>query len=105
MPLRPTTYHVVDGREDVSFLMVDGERTVRVDVPRNLLVDIARTDRRGPDSYLVAFEDHRGRLEQMASAKYDAGHYQRYANSCVIPIRRADWLQHASTEAVNPAAR
>jgi hypothetical protein len=81
----------VDGFEDLSFLMADGETTVRVDVPRELLFAIARAERQSPERYRAVFEQHRASLERLASAKYDAGHYQRYANSCVVPIRTTDW--------------
>ncbi len=34
MPLMPTTHAAIDAFEEISFLMVDGERLVRVDVHR-----------------------------------------------------------------------
>lgn len=93
MPLTSTTHSAVDAFEELSFPMLDGERIVRIDVHRRLLEDIDRSLRRTPAGYLAALEEHRSRIEQIASAKYDEGDYLRYANSSVVPIRKTDWAR------------
>jgi hypothetical protein len=93
MPLVPTAYAATDTSEDISFLMLDGETPVRVDVPRDLLMSIARSGRGPSKGCMATFEERRGDIEQVASAKYDAGDYRRYANSRVVPLRAADWQQ------------
>jgi hypothetical protein len=97
MPLTPTTHAAIDAFEDISFLMADGERIVRVDVHRGLLAGIAKSLRRSREGYMAAFEEHRDSIERLASAKYDEGDFRSYANSYVVPIRLADWArQHSS---------
>ena len=54
-----------------------------------MLVEIPRP--RTQEGYLARLEKYRGRFESIASAKYDAGKFQRYANSYVVPITVADW--------------
>jgi hypothetical protein len=39
-----------------------------------------------PYQYFAAIQ-----IERIASAKYDEGNYQRYANGSVVRITRADW--------------
>jgi Protein of unknown function (DUF1488) len=99
MPLMPTTHAAIDAFEEISFLMVDGERVVRVDVHRALLAGISKSPRRSPKSYLAALEEHRNSIEQIASAKYDDGDYHSYANSTVVPVGMADWAQHIDATA------
>jgi len=96
MPLTRTTHAAVDAFEEFSFPMLDGDNVVRIDVPRRLLEDIDRSLRRTPAGYLAALEEHRSRIEQIASAKYDEGDYLRYANSSVVPIKQTDWTRHHS---------
>jgi hypothetical protein len=96
VPLTPTTHAAIDAFEEISFLMVDGERIVRVDVHRTLLAGIAKSLRRSPQGYLAALEEHRNSIEQIASAKYDEGDYRRYANSTVVPVGMADWAHHGT---------
>jgi hypothetical protein len=97
MPLTPTTHEVLASFEDISFVMLDGERTVRVDVPRNLLMAIARSGRGSAVGCKAVFETHRGDIERVASAKYDAGNFHSYANGCVVPVRPDDWARRGST--------
>ena len=94
MPLTRTTHPAVDALDEFSFPMLDGEKTVRVDVHRRVLEDIERSLRRTPAGYMAALEAHRPRIEQIASAKYDEGDYLSYANSSVVPIRKTDWARH-----------
>lgn len=100
MPLARTTHEAIDAVEEFSFLMLDGEKLVRIDVHRRLLEDITGLRSRSSAAYLAALEEHRGRLEQIASAKYDSGDYLRYANSSVVPITKTDWTRSRPVEAL-----
>ena len=77
---------------EVSFLMRDDDRAVRVDVRRELLTYLQGFSPGSREGNLVWFEKHRDRIEHIASSKYDKGDYQRYANSCVVRIGLADYL-------------
>jgi hypothetical protein len=96
MPLDPTTHKAINAFDDFSFLMLDGKKFVRVDVHRRLLEDIAESLHRSPAGYLAALEGLRRSIEQIASAKYDEGDYLKYANSCIVSIKKADWMRHIS---------
>jgi Protein of unknown function (DUF1488) len=76
---------------EVSFLMREGDRTVRVDVSRELLTYLQGFNPGSREANLSWFQRHRERIERAASSKYDDGDYQRYANSCVVRIRLADY--------------
>jgi uncharacterized protein DUF1488 len=76
---------------DVSFLMLDGDKTVRVDVTGALLTHLEGFSPHSQAAYVSWFENYRDRIEQIASAKYDDGDYQQYGNGCVVPVRLADW--------------
>jgi hypothetical protein len=80
--------------ERISLIMMDGENTVRVDVRRKLLVAIGSLVHNAPAQQLAVLEQHRDQVEQIASAKYDQGDYQRYPNGSVVPITPADWERY-----------
>jgi hypothetical protein len=88
MPLTPTTPDAVCDRDAVSFVMLDGDSFVRVDVHRALLQRI--TSRRSDSEHLAAFDERRRAIEQIASAKFDQGDFRSFANSCVVHILPAD---------------
>lgn len=94
MPLTPTTPDAICEADTVSFLMLDGESFVRIDVHRGLLERI--TPSRTHRAYLAAFDAHRSAIERMASAKYDQGDFRSFANSRVVPIGPADLGRYAS---------
>jgi hypothetical protein len=91
MPLTPTTPAAICDRDAISFVMLDGDSFVRVDVPRTLLEQI--TFRNTDSAHMAAFEERRCAIEQIASAKYDQGNFRSFANSCVVPIVPADLLE------------
>ena len=91
MPLASTTQEALGALEDICFTMTDGEAAVRVEVQRDLLVAIGGQGQNSPALQLTILEEHRAQVERVASAKYDEGNYQRYANGCVVRITRADW--------------
>jgi hypothetical protein len=88
MPLSPTTPGPVCEQDAISFVMLDGESFVRVDVARSLLARM--TMRLSDAGHLEAFGQHRKAIELIASAKYDRGDYRSFANSRVVPIGPAD---------------
>jgi len=91
MPLTPTSQLPIDAYGAVSFLMVDGDRIVRVDVSKELLADIENLALSSPARLVAGLEKHRATIERIAIAKYGHGDFQKYANSDVIPITPADW--------------
>ena len=92
MPLTPTTPGPICEPDSISFVMLDGESFVRVDVSRALLERI--TARRSDAGHLAAFDEHRRAIEQIASAKYDQGDFRSFANGRVVPIGPADLLRY-----------
>lgn len=81
---------------EVSFLMEDGEKAVRVDVGHDVLALVERPRPQSPDGYLARFGKYRDDFERIASAKYDRGSFGTFANSCVIPITAADWVDDSA---------
>jgi len=93
MPLTPTTPDAVCDSGTISFLMLDGESFVRVDVHQTLLRPIAPA--RSDADYLTAFDAHRRAIEKIASAKYDEGDFCSFANFRVVPVGPADLARYA----------
>lgn len=93
MPLSSTTPGPVCELDTISFVMLDGESFVRVDVARSLLEYV--TVRRSDAGHLEAFGHYRKAIERIASAKYDRGDYRSFANSRVVPIGPADVQRYA----------
>src|SRR6185312_10394935 len=94
MPLTPTTPDAICDRDAISFVMLDGDSFVRIDVHRALLERM--TSRCSASAQMAAFGEHRGVIERIASAKYDRGDFSSFANSRVVPIVPDDLLGHAS---------
>jgi hypothetical protein len=88
MPLTPTTPDAICDVDAISFVMLDGDSFVRVDVPRTLLQQM--TSRCSAAQHLAAVDEHRSAIEQIASAKYDQGDFRSFANSRVVHIASAD---------------
>jgi hypothetical protein len=91
MALTSTSQLPIDAFGDISFLMQDGERVVRVDVSKQLLARIESLGISSSERLVAGLEKHRATIERIAIAKYGDGNYQSYANSDVIPITPADW--------------
>ena len=91
MPLTRTTPDAICDRDAISFVMLDGDNFVRVDVHRTLLERI--TSRYTASEHLAALGEHRSALERIASEKYDQGEFCSFANSRVVPIAAADLLR------------
>ena len=90
MQLTGTGQAATDSFEDISFLMQDGEKVVRIDVQRRLLKDLAGL--RTP--HLEALEEHRTCIERIASTKYEARDYVKSANCCIVTINKDDWVRN-----------
>jgi hypothetical protein len=88
MPLTPTTPDAICDRDAVSFVMLDGDSFVRVDVHRALLQRM--TSRHSDSEHLAAFGAHRSAIERIASAKFDQGEFRSFANSRVVHIVPSD---------------
>jgi uncharacterized protein DUF1488 len=93
MPLTPTTPDAVCDSGTISFLMLDGESFVRVDVHQTLLQPLAPA-RSDAMAYLTAFDAHRRAIEKIASAKYDEGDFCSFANCRVVPVGPADLARY-----------
>ncbi|HJU33181.1 MAG TPA: DUF1488 family protein [Hyphomicrobiaceae bacterium] len=94
MPLTATTPDAICDRDAISFVMLDGDSFVRVDVPRSVLDRM--TSLRSQEAQLAAFNERRPAIERIASAKYDAGDFCGFANSRVVPIAPDDLLRLAA---------
>lgn len=94
MPLASTSHRAKSDAWGVSFLMMDGDNAVRVDVRRQLLIDIGSSLSHSSVQDLAVLEKHLVDVEQIARSKYDGGRCQRYANSCVVPVTSADWERY-----------
>jgi hypothetical protein len=94
MPLIATTPDAICDRDAISFVMLDGESFVRVDVPRRVLDRL--TSMRSREAQLAFFNERRPAIERIASEKYDAGEFCGFANSRVVPIMPADLLRLAA---------
>ena len=88
MPLTSTSPDPICDADTISFLMLDGDSFVRVDVHRTLLQRVASS--RSDAGHLTAFGTHRFAIEKVASAKYDEGDFRSFANCRVVPIGPAD---------------
>jgi hypothetical protein len=100
MPLTPTTPDAICDIDAISFVMLDGDSFVRVDVQRTLLEHL--THRYTDQEHLAAFDEHRAAIEQIASAKYDQGDFRSFANSRVVPIATADLIRYESAALPHP---
>jgi hypothetical protein len=94
MPLTPTPPDAICDVDAISFVMLDGDSFVRVDIHRTLLQQI--TSRCTDQEHLAAFEEHRDVIERIASEKYDRGEFRSFANSRVVPIGTADLARYES---------
>ena len=95
MPLTPTTHLAKTDIVGVSFLMADHDRDclVRVDVPRDQLVELGSSAAYTPGGDLSTFESYRNEAERIARAKYDGRDYRDYANGRVVVLARSDWMR------------
>jgi|SoiMethySBSTD1v2_1073268.scaffolds.fasta_scaffold4265684_1 hypothetical protein len=95
MPLTPTSPDAICDAGTISFLMLDGDSFVRIDVQQSLLQRV--TASRSDAAYLTAFGAHRKAIERIASAKYDEGDFCSFANCRVVPIGPADLSRYAQS--------
>jgi hypothetical protein len=95
MPLTATTPDPISDRDAISFVMLDGESFVRVDVHRAVLDRM--TSLRSETAQLAVFNDNRIAIERIASAKYDEGDFCGFANSRVVPIVPRDLLRFSAS--------
>lgn len=76
----------------VSFFMADGDRTIRVDVCRDLLARIDGPPHNSRDGYIEQLMRHRRQFAQIAAAKYDEGQYEPEVKVFVVRIAVDDLL-------------
>jgi hypothetical protein len=75
-----------------SFFLVDGGTIVRVDVSNDLLALLARSEPTSKAGLADMLVRHRGKLAQIAAAKYDEGEYRPEVNVLVVRIDAHDLL-------------
>jgi hypothetical protein len=74
----------------LSFFMADEERTVRVDIRKELLASLEGPLPRSPSDYLVCLAQRRHELEEIARVKYGEGRYGYEVNMMVVSITEED---------------
>ena len=74
----------------VSFFMTDGDKTVRVDVPQDVLARIEDAPPRTKDGYLQQIARHRQTLTKIATVKYREGQVRPEVNILVVRITHED---------------
>ncbi len=75
-----------------SFFLADGSTTVRVDVSNDLLARLAGSEPPSKAGLMDLLVRHRGKLAQIAAAKYDEGEYRPEVNVLVVRIDPHDVL-------------
>jgi hypothetical protein len=70
--------------------MADDQRTVRVDVSKELLARIATPPPKSPDEYIWGLNRYRRQFEQIAAVKYDEGRFHSEVKVLVVRITDAD---------------
>jgi hypothetical protein len=95
MPLVRTQKVALVAFGTVSFFMADDQRTVRVDVSKELLASIAHPPPKSHDGYIARLQRHRSLFEQIAAAKYDEGRFHGEVKVLVVQIDEADLMTDA----------
>jgi hypothetical protein len=90
MPLTFTPHAISIAFGTVSFFMADGDKTIRVDVPQDVLARIEGTPPRTKDGYLQQIARHRQALTKIAILKYGEGLFRPEVNVLVVRITQAD---------------
>jgi hypothetical protein len=70
--------------------MADKDRTVRVDINRDLLESIGGPSPKTKDGYIERLVKHRRKFEQIAAHKYDEGEYRAEVGVLVVDITPSD---------------
>jgi hypothetical protein len=86
--MRPGAISIAFGM--VSFFMVDGEKTVRVDISPDAWAEIGGPPPQTKDAYLDVLTNYRPSIRQIATRKYLAGLYEREVNVLVVRITPED---------------
>ena len=90
MPLGRTKRAAIVAFGTVSFFMADDQRTVRVDVSKELLASLAEPPPKSHDDYIARLLRHRSLFEQIAAAKYDEGRFHGEVRVLVVRIDETD---------------
>ena len=90
MPVARTQKAALVAFGTVSFFMADEQRTVRVDVSKELLASIASPPPGSHDGYIARLQRHRALFEQIATAKYDEGQFHGEVKVLVVRIDDTD---------------
>jgi hypothetical protein len=90
MPLQKTKRAAVVAFGSVSFFMSDDQRTVRVDVSKELLARISGSAPKSPEDFIGRLQRHRRQFEQIAAAKFEEGLFHHEVRVLVVRIADAD---------------
>ena len=90
MPLARTQRAALVAFGTVSFFMADDQRTVRVDVSKELLAGIATPPPKSQDDFIGRLQRHQALFEQIAAAKYDEGRFHSEVRVLVVQITEGD---------------
>src|SRR5262245_20416589 len=99
MPLQRTRQAAIVALGSASFFMADDQRTVRVDVSKELLVRMGSSLPQSGDEYIWELNRYRRQFEQIAAAKYDEGLFHYEVRVLVVQITEADLAENDSSAA------
>ena len=77
----------------VSFFMADEDKTIRVDVSRDLLARVESPPPNTTKGYAERLARYRRKFAEIASAKYDEGLYEPEVKVLVVRVTEADLLE------------
>ena len=90
MPLSFRSRAVTVAFGTVSFFMVDDDKTVRVDVPQDMLACTEGPPPVSKDEFVERLMRFRRHFAQIAGVKYDDGQFEREINALVVRITSDD---------------
>jgi hypothetical protein len=74
----------------VSFFMLDGDKTIRVDIGRDVLAHIGGPPLRSKEAYMERLAPYRRQFARIAALKYHAGRYEPEVRVLVVHITKSD---------------
>ena len=92
MPLSFRSSAVTVAFGTASFFMADENRTIRVDVPTDLLARIEGRPPTSTDEYVARLMRFRSQFGQIARMKYEDGQFEKEVNVLVVRITADDLL-------------
>ena len=91
MALALSSHAAIVAFEVVSFFMADENKTIRVDVGRDLLAGIESPPPASKNAYIERLTRHRRLFAHIAARKYDEGDYHPEVQVLVVRITPDDF--------------